>query len=70
MDHWIVIEVQKRTDGSWHCTDFHYDDKMRALSKFYAVMSEAAIAQIPINGAILMDGFLNILEKEECQHGE
>lgn len=50
-----VIEIQLRTDGKWYEFVWHYEDRNHAEAKFHAVLSEAAVAEIPVNGAILFD---------------
>ena len=67
---YFVIEIQKWADGTWHNIAYQYEDKMQAFSKFHYIMSEAAVAKIPVNGAIVFDGKLNVLMKDEYQHGE
>lgn len=50
-----VIEIQKRTDGEWYEFIWHFEDLPHAEAKYYAVLSEAALSTIPINGAHLFD---------------
>lgn len=50
-----VVEIQQWADGTWHNTTFQYADRYHAEAKFHAILSEAAIAEIPVNGAVLFD---------------
>ena len=50
-----VVEIQKWADGTWHDTTFRYEDLPHAEAKFHAILSEAAVAEIPVNGAVLFD---------------
>lgn len=51
----FVVEIQKWTDGTWHEQLWHFEELNRAEAKFHAILSEAAVAEIPVNGAILFD---------------
>lgn len=50
-----VVEIQKWADGTWHNKVFQYEDRNHAEAKFHAILSEAAVAEIPVNGAVLFD---------------
>ena len=67
---YFVLEIQKRTDGTWHHTVFQYEDRMQAEAKFHYILSEAAVAQIPRNGAVIIDGNGQVLMSYVYQHGE
>lgn len=68
---YFVIEIQKRTDGTWHNTVFQYDDRARAEAKYYYILSEACVAQIPVNGAVLLNALTGKeLLSDVFQHGE
>lgn len=67
----FVVEIQKRNDGSWHNTVFQYEDRTRAEAKYYYILSEACVAQIPVNGAVLLNALTGeSLMNKTFQHGE
>ncbi len=68
---YFVLEIQKRTDGTWHHTVFQYDDRQAAEAKYYYILSEAVVAQIPVNGAMLINALTGeTLLSKVFQHGE
>lgn len=67
---YFVLEIQKWCDGTWHHIVFQYDDRMQAEAKFHYILSEAAVAQIPRNGAVVIDGNGSVLMSYIYQHGE
>lgn len=67
---YFVLEIQKRTDGTWHTTTFNYEDRMQAEAKYFYILSEAAVAKIPRNGAVVIDGNGSVLMSYVYQHGE
>lgn len=66
----FVLEIQKWCDGTWHNIVYQYDDRMQAEAKYHYILSEAAVAQIPRNGAVVIDGEGNVLMSYVYQHGE
>lgn len=68
---YYVLEIQKRTDGSWHNTVFMYEDRMNAEAKYFYILSEACVAKIPVNGASLINALTGeCLLNKVYQHGE
>lgn len=67
---YFVIEIQKWTDGTWHTIVFQYEDRNQAESKYHYILSEAAVAQIPRNGAILINDAGEVINSFVYQHGE
>ena len=68
---YFVLEIQKWCDGTWHSTVFQYEDRMQAEAKYYYILSEAAVAHIPVNGASVINAMTGecVLHKV-YQHGE
>lgn len=73
----FVFEVQRWCDGSNHVLNPHvYDDADQtknaqyAWNKYYSILAEASVAQIPRNGAMICDEFMNVLDYKLIQHGE
>lgn len=67
---YYVLEIQKWCDGTWHHIVFQYEDRMQAEAKFHYILSEAAVAQIPRNGAVIVDGNGQVLMAYVYSHGE
>ena len=67
---YFVLEIQKWCDGTWHHIMYQYDNRQSAESKYYYILSEAVLAQIPRNGAVLIDGNGQTLMSNVIQHGE
>lgn len=51
---YIVIELQKLVDGTVANLVYAYDTKKEAESKYYAILSAAAVSNIPIHSAIIL----------------
>ncbi len=67
---YFVLEIQKWCDGTWHNIIYQYEDRMQAEAKFHYILSEAAVAHIPRNGAVVIDGNGSVLMSYIYQHGE
>lgn len=51
----FVIEIQKANDGTWsHIVTMH-EQREQAESKYYLVLSYAAVSELPTHGAVLFD---------------
>ncbi len=66
----LVVEEQMWADGSYHYITYNYADRMEAEAKYHYILSEAALAKIPLNGACVLDNKLNVLMAYVYQHGE
>lgn len=67
---YFVLEIQKWADGTWHHIVYQYENRMQAEAKYHYILSEAAVAQIPRNGAVVIDGNGQTLMSYIYQHGE
>ena len=67
---YFVLEIQKWTDGTWHSITYQYSDRMAAESKYHAILAYAATAEIPRNGAVVIDGNGQVLMSYVYSHGE
>ena len=67
---YFVLEIQKWCDGTWHNIVYQYNDRMAAESKYHAILSYAATAEIPRNGAVVIDGNGQTLMAYVYSHGE
>lgn len=55
----IVVELQKNTDGSFGNIVKPFETQMEAESNYHAVLASAAISAIPVHSAVLLseEGF-------------
>lgn len=51
---YIVIELQKNSDGSVGNLVYAFNTKAQAESKYYSVLSAAAVSTVPVHSAILI----------------
>ena len=51
----FVVEIQKLADGSWHNITTQHETQAEAESKYYTVLSYAAVSENLSHGAILFD---------------
>lgn len=65
-----VLEIQKLCDGTWHSLVYQYENRLEAESKYHSILSYASTAQIPRNGAVIIDGNGQVLMSYVYQHGE
>lgn len=65
---YIVLETQTNTDGTVSTLINTYTDKLQAESQFHAVLSAAAISQLPKHCAFLLDDSARLLKSEAYIH--
>lgn len=63
----LVIEMQTNNGTIAHLA-YSYNTMPEADSKFYSIMSAAAISNIPKHGAVLLDEDCHILKAECYKH--
>jgi hypothetical protein len=51
---YIVIELQKNNDGSVGNLVYAFNKKAEAESKYYAILSAAAVSSVPVHSAIII----------------
>ena len=51
---YIVIELQKNSDGSVGNLVYAFNKKAEAESKYYAILSAAAVSSVPVHSAIII----------------
>lgn len=61
---YIVLETQTNTDGTVGTLITTYDDKFQAESKYHAVLSAAAVSDLPKHCAFLLDDSARTLKSE------
>lgn len=64
---YLVVELQKK-DGQMAALNYSYQELSDAESKFFAIMSAAAISSIPKHGAILVSEDGHLLRGEVYRH--
>lgn len=52
---YIVLELQTYADGTTGNIIWSYDSILQAESRYHAVLSAAAISQVPIHAAVILD---------------
>lgn len=52
---YIVIELQTNSDGTVGNFVWAFDTRDAAFSKYHLVLSAAAVSQLPIHAAIILD---------------
>jgi len=73
---YLVIEIQTNTDGTVGNLVFAYGDRNQAESKYHAVLSAAAISELPMHTCDLIqaDGVLlarqSYVHEQEAVEGE
>ena len=74
LKRYTVVEIQTNSDGTIGNLTYGYDDLKEAQSKFYLILSSAALSKLPVysvfllsNDGMLIDSksFLNVTEPEE-----
>ncbi len=67
---YIVIEMQTNNDGAVSTLVWAYDTRNQAESKFHSVLSAAAISELPIHAASLLQSDGRLLDCRSYEHGE
>ena len=60
----IVVELQ-RTDNTFEDLEFKFDDYSQALNKYYTVLAYAAVSNVSVHSAALLDDTGAVM-KNEC----
>ena len=65
---YIVIELQKNSEGTVGSFVWTYDNKNEAESKYYTVLSTAAISNVPKHSVVILheEGF--VIRSESYTH--
>ena len=50
----LVVEIQKQTDGTISNIVTQHEEEKEALSKYYAVLSYAAVSSLPQHACVLL----------------
>lgn len=64
MKKYLVIELQTSADGAVGNLVWSFDDENIAKSKYYAVLSAAAVSSLPQHSCILIQNDGTLLKRE------
>ena len=67
---YLVVEMQKQTDGSMAHIETAFTDRNTAEQKYHEVLSYAAVSTIPIHTAVILSDEGNLIKKETYRHEE
>ena len=65
----IVIEIQKNTDGSVGNLVWSFADRDEAFSKYHAVLSAAAISSLPVHSCAVLFENGEQIAQQSYKHG-
>lgn len=52
---YMVIEIQTNSDGTIGNFVWSFDTSDEAFSKYHSVLSAAAVSQLPVHAAVILD---------------
>jgi len=64
----IVIELQTYLDETLGTIVNNYEELLEAQSKYYSILSAAALSKVPIHAAVLLDEKGNLLNNFAFEH--
>ena len=59
---YLVVELQTYNDGSVGHIEWPFNNQAEAESRFHAVLSAAAVSELPIHAACLLDSTGRLLD--------
>ena len=65
---YLVIEMQKQSDGSIAQICTTYTDRNTAEQKYHEILSYAAVSTLPIHTAVILSEEGNLIKKESYRH--
>ena len=65
---YIVIELQKNKEGAVAHLVTEHNTLAEAESKYYSVLSYAAVSEIPVHSAIIIDEYGNPVKNNSYKH--
>ena len=68
MDNYVVVEMQKGQNGKIATIVTAHETLNEAESKFFAIMSAAAISSVPQHGAFILHADGNVSRNEVYNH--
>lgn len=61
---YIVLELQNNGENNLSVLNWTFSKKEEAEAKYYTVLSVAALSQVPIHGAMLLQEGFGLLEQK------
>lgn len=65
---YIVIELQKNAEGGITHLFTEHNTKEDAESKYYSILAYAAVSEVPVHGAIIVDEDCNPIKNNSYKH--
>ena len=65
---YIVLEIQTWDTGATSTPAWAYDDLLKAESKFHSVLAAAALSELPMHAAVLMQADGMLLNRGSYEH--
>ena len=69
MQKFIVIEIQTGADGTVATLTTAYDSYGAAFSKYHTILAAAAVSELPIHSAVVLDPSGTVLANQCYTHG-
>ena len=66
--NFVTMEIQKGTDGNIATLVFAYATQPEAEAKFYSILSVAALSDVPIHSAVVVDAHGGIVRSGSYTH--
>ena len=67
---YIVIEMQTTSGTTAVLPPVAYEDKKTAESAYHNILSAAALSDVPIHSAVVLDEYGCVIRNEYYEHGE
>ena len=65
---YIVIEIQTNLDGTVGTIFYQYENLESAYSKYYSILSVAAVGELPVHTAAIMTNTGRLVESKYFAH--
>lgn len=65
---YLVIEIQKFDNGAVSTPTWAFDELNSAWAKYHAVLSGAALSQLPVHSAVIMNETGFCIEHKSYEH--
>lgn len=64
-----VVELQTNASKQTGVLTYTYDTEAEAMSKYYLILSSAAVSSVAVHGAVMMDDHCMPIRFEALEHG-
>ena len=65
---YTVVELQTNKDKQTGVLTYTYDTEAEATSKYHLIMSSAAVSNVAVHGAVIMDDHCTPIRFEAFEH--